>query len=318
MGRFTAFREDVYPSNQSSAFPATGVFAMESAGALAWAAQLAYETGKPEKFDRILAKWKWQRGPVLEGSVFAKEPRFTLASGYAARVGQATVIAFAGTEPDSPSQWIENFAARPVDGIHEGFTAGVNAVWNEKEKKLQKVIDEAVEIHFCGHSLGGALAVATAHRLCREKPEAAAKVRSVHTMGMPRVGTEQFAHAYGSAPAAPQSSLAQRTFRLVHGEDLVSHVPPKFSPFGYRHVGRALRCPRGGRFAPGDLSTATIEGAGADAAVSLSDLVPTIFADPSVPRFPAADDEMADLAAKLPPIIRDHLMDLYLRALGAL
>jgi hypothetical protein len=46
--------------------------------------------------------------------------------------------------------------------------------------------------------------------------------------------------------------------------------------------------------------------------------VPRIFPDPSVPRYPAEDNDVADAVVKLPPAVRDHLMDRYLRALGAM
>lgn len=311
MGRFTAFREDVYPRSQITAFPASDAFAMACAAALAWAAQLAYEAEDPDKLTRILGQWRWQHGAPFVG-VFHKALPFTLASGYAAQAGRTTIVAFAGTEPDSAPQWIQNFAARPVDGMHEGFAAGAEALWNEDQRTLQRVVDAADEIYLCGHSLGGALAVSIAHRLCRSKPEAAAKIRGVYTMGMPRIGTESFAQAYSGTP------LGQRTFRLVHGEDLVPHVPPKLAPFGYRHVGRALACPRGGTFAPGDLGPPTTESADGDAAISLGDIVPRLFPDSSGPGYPAENAEVADLVAKLPPILRDHLMDRYLLALGAL
>jgi hypothetical protein len=198
MGKFTAFKEDVYPPSQLTAFPAAGAFAMESAKSLAWAAQLAYETANKPKFDRILTGWGWQRDAILDG-VFSKALRFTIAGGFVAHVGQTTVVAFAGTEPEKPAQWIEDFSIRSVDGMHEGFRAGVEAVW---KTQLAALIDGATEIYFCGHSLGGALCAAAAHRLCREKPEAAVKIRGVYTMGMPRVGTDQFVHENTTAHAS--------------------------------------------------------------------------------------------------------------------
>ena len=108
MGKFTAFKEDVYPRSQLAAFPAAGAFAMESAKSLAWAAQLAYETADEAKLDRILTGWGWQRDVVLDG-VFSKALRFTIAGGFVAHVGPTTIVAFAGTVPYRPELWIEDF-----------------------------------------------------------------------------------------------------------------------------------------------------------------------------------------------------------------
>ena len=251
MGRFTALKEEVYPRKPFTAFPATTAFEMTSATALAWAAQLAYETANKEKLNRILTGWGWQLDAIVDG-VFSSALPITTTSGFVAHTGATTIVAFAGTEPDNLLQWIRNFSAHPVSGVHEGFQAGVQAVWR---RQLAGLIDGAGEIYFTGHSLGGALGVAAAH----EAGKAAVKIRGVYTMGMPRVGTVEFAQAYNNASVGPESSLGQRTFRLVHGDDVVPHVPPALAPSGYRHVGRLLSCPPGGSFAPGNLGPATIE-----------------------------------------------------------
>jgi hypothetical protein len=135
---------------------------------------------------------------------------------------------------------------------------------------------------------------------------------------MPRVGIESFAQAYNSTPIGPNVTLGQRTFRLLHGQDLVPHLPPKFRPFGYRHVGCMLSCARGKVFVRGDLGPLVVEDAEVEATISIRDVLPRVLPDTSVPRFPAEHDGVADAAAVLPQIFRDHLMDLYLGALGAL
>lgn len=310
MGRFTALSEDVYPRKPFTAFPGTTAFEMTSAAALAWAAQLAYETSRPEKLNRILGGWGWQLDAIL-GGVFSSRLPITTTSGFVAHTGATTIVAFAGTEPDNLLQWIRNFSAHPVAGVHEGFQAGVQAVWRTQ---LATLIDGAEEIYFTGHSLGGALSVAAAH----QAGAAAVKIRGVYTMGMPRVGTAQFAQAYNNTSVGAASSLGQRTFRLVHGDDVVPHVPPTLAPLGYRHVGRLLSCPRGGNFAPGNLGPATIEEIDIRAVL---DLVGAHFRDPPgrPPQpYPADNPEVAGFVAALPPIVRDHLMDRYLQALGAM
>src|SRR5262249_29185876 len=73
------------------------------------------------------------------------------------------------------------------------------------------------------------------------------RLRAVYAFGMPRAGTEEFARAYNA-------TLGPRTFRLVHGEDLVPTVPP--SEIHAKHVGLLLSCPRLGKFNERDLAKA--------------------------------------------------------------
>jgi predicted lipase len=89
-------------------------------------------------------------------------------------------------EPENLLQWVRNLTIGADEGVHEGFECGVEAVWAEQ---LRPHIAAAASLYFAGHSLGGALSVVAAARLCREMPEAAAKLRAVYTLGMPRVFT---------------------------------------------------------------------------------------------------------------------------------
>lgn len=308
MGLFTALQESVYPSTPAGALAAPG-FSIDTAKTLAWAAQLAYETASPEKFRRILSAWGWRFESILNG-VFSSTFPFSTTNGFIATAGSATIIAFAGTEPESLGQWITNFSVEPSQGVHEGFKAGINAVWPQ----LTKVIVDATEIYLTGHSLGGAFSVVAADRARREQqPGVTAKILGVYTIGMPRVGTEEFAQPYNQ-------TLGERTFRLVYGDDFVPCVPPTARPLNFRHVGRKLACSRGQRFDPIALSQLQMETPETQSSAILH-IVETTFWDlfePSTPRFPAERPGVATIISTLNPIIRDHLTDCYLRALGTL
>ena len=101
-------------------------------------------------------------------------------------------------------------------------------------------------IFFCGHSLGGALAMLAAARWAArsgagnsaancgsltsassvEPPRAATWV---YSFGQPRVGNRAWACWY-------DRQLRQRSFRVVHAEDVVARVPWLLGM--YRHAGR--------------------------------------------------------------------------------
>src|SRR5262249_14513337 len=129
MGWFTAFKEDIYPRSHIAAFPATDAFAMQCAAALAWAAQLAYETATEAKLDHILTGWRWQCDAILNGALGKVLP-VTIASGFIAHAGSTTIVAFGGTEPENAAQWAENLSFLLRADMHQGFQAGVEAIWN--------------------------------------------------------------------------------------------------------------------------------------------------------------------------------------------
>jgi hypothetical protein len=316
MGFFTAFAESAYPAAASAGFPRKDGFDTAIARAVAWAAQLAYETADEAKFSRILARWGWHLETTIAADFNSVLPISTT-SGFIARTGDATVIAFTGTEPENLLQWVRNLTIGADEGVHEGFESGVEAVWAEQ---LRPHIAAAAGLYFAGHSLGGALSVIAAARLCREMPEAAARLRAVYTLGMPRVFTSAAAQAYDNAPLGADATLGQRTFRLIHGADIVPHVPPAIGHLDYRHVGRALSSPRGGRFDPQALQPLGAEPGDGDSPLSIKSLLGggPDSGNGEMPPFPADHAGVAIVIDTLPRAVRDHLMDGYLRALGAL
>src|SRR5262249_3454201 len=96
-----------------------------------------------------------------------------------------------------------------------------------------------LKLFLAGHSLGGALAVAVASVLDRE----GVGVEAVHTFGMPRAGDLAFRDDYNAR-------LGARTYRFVHGDDLVPTVPPaNLLGLAHFHVGSLVQCETGGKFA---------------------------------------------------------------------
>lgn len=128
------------------------------------------------------------------------------------------------------------------------------------------------------------------------------RARAVYTFGMPRAGGVDFAARY---------PLADVTYRLVHGEDIVPTVPP--SELGFRHVGCLLRTPRGSAF------DGVPSPAGSDDPPFVASLVTGLkdaLADigRGWPQPPARDGGIAQFTRFLPPRYGDHLPDRYCRA----
>ena len=300
MGDFTAFPLSVYPSAAFPDAPVTSGFSLATAGTMTWAAQAAYEVSGGTKLTDILRRWNWQLVAVFDKLAPGAWVR-SGATGYVARTGNITVVAVAGTEPEKPTDWLEDFKMVPdSDGAHPGFLDGA--------RTIGPVIDAAMSeasgpIILTGHSLGAAIVAMAAMRMT---DEAVQRLSGVYTIGMPRPGTARYRDAYNPR-------LGARTFRLVHGEDLVTTVPP--ASIGYRAVGALLACPRGGRFQgaptiPPDEGPLPVETA--ELPINLLPLGNT------APRYPSGNPLVAETVAHLSGALRDHLPDGYLRALGVM
>lgn len=111
--------------------------------------------------------------------------------------------------------------------IHTGFLRAFDSIIPPMSDVIKQLVLSDRPIFVTGHSLGGALAVLCALELNRRK----FNVAQVITFGQPRVGNKAFAALYSAA-------LGDRTFRVVHEEDIVARVPhlPQFTD-PYRHAG---------------------------------------------------------------------------------
>lgn len=141
------------------------------------------------------------------------------------------VVAFRGTE--SARDAMTDADARRVRGpfggsVHRGFKRGLSVVWPAMIEHFEHAVAEhgaASTVLLTGHSLGAALATLAAAELA----ERGLKVSGLYTFGSPRVGDWRFARALEGWLGA------DRIFRTVNNNDVVTRVPPWFT--GYRHVG---------------------------------------------------------------------------------
>jgi hypothetical protein len=155
------------------------------------------------------------------------------------------VIVFRGTEPKVPADVITDLEFGLVDAawlppksearIHHGFAQALDIVWAELVSRWTPA--EGAEapkiVEFCGHSLGGALALLAAVRFAAESPENRSRLSGVFTIGQPRVGNAAFAGV-----AVPL--LSGRYVRAVNNRDAVPRVPPQATAGttgDYRHFG---------------------------------------------------------------------------------
>ena len=319
MSILTKLPVNLYRPDAFAEFSAEAGFSRGTARALIWLSQLAYETDEPEKMARVLRAW----GLGFSGrDIVSREVQTVLpvsrTEAFVATGEKAVFLSFAGTDPIVLANWITDFDVRPSKmGIAAGFETAAGSVRESVRDLLAERADMPVFV--TGHSLGGALAVVAAQSLLEE----GFNVGAVYTFGMPRPGTEAFKVGY-------DQRLGDRTYRMVHGHDVVPTVAP--SELGFRHVGRVLACPRLSRFETADLSPDTSSddpafGPGISRAF-LEDLHKPFQLVGSVlgtfglarrghglqVRGPQRTDAVGALLELLPLAIRDHLPDRYIGA----
>jgi hypothetical protein len=291
--------DDSYRDRVPAGFVASGALDTGTARAMAWLSQLVYE--QEPKIKAILADWGLSWRASLEATAPGAVPA-TATRGFVAEGWGATLVAFAGTDPVEPANWLTNFNTLPTpDGMHKGFEAALEVAWPALRTALAGRENDA-RLFFTGHSLGAAIAVLAARRVA-----SSAAVAGVYGFGMPRCGGKAFAEAYDAA-------LGARTFRFVNGHDIVPTVPS--SHFGFCHVGRPVICPHGQPF---DLTAPPAPGSDLPfVAHTVLDGIRTWLRTLGPGRLPAAAQpgRLGRVIRVLPPGIRDHLPAAYLRALG--
>jgi hypothetical protein len=281
---------------------APGVFGLGNARAAAWLSQLAYEDDEA-KIDAIARRWQFNRIATFR-PLAATTQTMPRTIGFVLKGRDTHVIAFSGTDPLIVAHWITDFDfALNGEGIHRGFGVALDAVW-PVIARVPSTDGPVKNLLVVGHSLGGALAVLCAGRALKDL---GIKADAVYTFGQPRTGNALFAEDFNAV-------LGKRTYRLVHGQDIVPTVPP--ARLGFAHVGRYLACERHGRFDASRLSASPsdeppfaaqlLDGLKAGLRQLLSgSLDPEIRPDP-----------VGRASRALPPPIGDHLPDRYWRALG--
>jgi triacylglycerol lipase len=244
MSFLTKLPRDRYDSKAFDRFSATQeTFNLGVARALAWACQLAYETDEAEKVASIAGKWGLE---ICPGGILSEEVVTALPKASTQVIvldhGDAIVITFAGTDPLVIADWASDFdIGLTATGVANGFAVAAAAV-SDQIAEILSTSQANKPVFITGHSLGGALAV-----LCAQKVNVThlERVRGIYTFGMPRPGDAEFATAYDQL-------LGMRTYRLVHGNDVVPSLAPSF--LGFRHVGCYLQCSSGAKFNAGSLS----------------------------------------------------------------
>jgi triacylglycerol lipase len=291
---------ELYSRSAFDGFAGTG-FSIGTARAMAWLSQLAYED-EPGKIDSILQLWGARRIVSFHHLLAIPLPVVSTRGFIAERLGDV-FVAFEGTDPFITANWVTNFNfVADQDGIHQGFNAALDACWPDIRDTISRTGSD-MRLFVVGHSLGAALATLSA---VRAKLELGRSAEGVYTFGMPRVGTPEFARAYNQI-------LGERTYRLVHGEDIVPAVPP--SELDFMHVGRLLACAPGAKFDPALLSRGFsddppfVESQLSSLKTGLRNLLSGVL--PLVPR----PDPLGQLSGLLPPGIADHLPDRYWGAL---
>jgi len=111
--------------------------------------------------------------------------------------------------------------------VHQGFYNAYLSIARQVNLAAKSLLANCQHCHIyvTGHSLGGAIATLAAADLYSLSPDL-----SVYTFGSPRVGDLAFASYF--------DKIIPDTFRVVHNQDLVPHIPQRF--LGFRHVSREV------------------------------------------------------------------------------
>ncbi|MFO1038732.1 MAG: lipase family protein [Geminicoccaceae bacterium] len=315
-GMFVRVQEENYADNADAfaQFAPSQSYVQGTARALMWMAQLAYEGTDDAKMRRVLALWGFDPASlVTKVAATVGIAGIASTSYFIARRPDSVVLAFQGTDPANLANWLTDFWAVPTDaGLHGGFAHALDAAAPGVLAAVQELAPTGLPLMLTGHSLGGALAVLAAEHLTRNGVTPA----GIYTFGMPRVGGIEYARTY-------DDMLGNRTFRLVHGEDLVPRMPPSWLHGNdFCHVGRRLTCPENGRFDPHRLLAEPDNEPDLPAplALQLDEIRPLELLKTLWPRREPGSFEntlVSRLVSALPGPIRDHLPDKYLAALAA-
>lgn len=160
-------------------------------------------------------------------------------------------IAFRGTEgvpfmsddfKSSWNDWLNNLQVWQENGIHNGFTTAVNALYSDIVGRVRSLQDAYPNIEICltGHSMGGALASICSRELFNRD---GIRCSCVYTYSAPRFASPDIATSYSTIPSSLSGlTLADRTWRWVLQSDPTPWAPPaEIPPFvgliKYQHVG---------------------------------------------------------------------------------
>jgi hypothetical protein len=305
MSRLVHLRLDEYARDAFNGFAPTDRFSIDNARALMWMSQLAYEAypgGNQDIIREVGSRWQFVSVTPFARDHVGLNATYDTCGVIGVRQ-DAVIIAFAGTDPGEWKTVITDVTLRPGTDTHAGFQAAADAVQEQVRTAIGLTNGGAKPLFFTGHSLGGAVAALAAMFAVSQQANPAA----VYVYGMPRAGKDQFRQQYNS-------SLGDRTYRLVHGIDLVARVPN--SGLGYRHVGHLVQCGSHQKFA----ATALVANVNSDDpgfAQELLDIAGAAAGDLLAHKFlsPDGPGPFGVFFKFIPPPIREHLQDQYWTAL---
>jgi hypothetical protein len=151
-----------------SGFNTSSTFNLGTARAMMWMSQLAYETHVPATIDAVSKLLQLSDVRVLSKPAKSSLP-MTDTRGVIVKKDDATIVAFAGTDPLHLLNWVSDFTlGRPQAAVHDGFHDAAAAVWNDVKDALAAALKAGSPIFITGHSLGAAIAVVTADLARRE------------------------------------------------------------------------------------------------------------------------------------------------------
>ena len=128
---------------------------------------------------------------------------------------QNYIVVFRGTEPTSWEDIKADVQFRKIGGIHRGFRAALDDVWNQLIDDYNKNAS-GKQLLVTGHSLGAALATLYSHRICDSNSVC-------YTFGSPRTGTPK-----------QTKKMLFTAYRFRNNNDIVTKVPPEFLGFSHK------------------------------------------------------------------------------------
>jgi len=181
----------------------SGTYSKKAALSLAEAAKLSYADGPT--IDKQAREWGFSGAKFLNSGG---------TQAFIALSERVLLIAFRGTT--DLADWIDNLTltstARPYGKTHTGFLGSFQRVEQNVRAAVAKAGNRVV--WFTGHSLGGAIATATAAEMKDDLPRA-----GIVTFGQPQVG-------FGDLKTFVDDAFGGRYQRYVNANDPVASIPP--------------------------------------------------------------------------------------------
>ena len=307
MSRLVQLPPEAYSPTAFVGFDPAKAFSIDNARAMMWMSQLAYEAYPhgPSATIQTVAKDKWGFTNVIP----FEKPQVSFKATYdtCGIIGErdkAVILAFAGSDPGVWETIITDFNLLPRGDTHPGFQDAADAVKAVVKQAIELSRPGGKPLFLTGHSLGAAIAAIAAL-------DQDARPAAVYGFGMPRPGNARFHTRYTAA-------LGDRTFRFVHGLDIVARIPPSIVPgiSDFHHVGHVFQCESGRKF----IDARPLSDLESDAPALEPELINTVTAGLGAlvaGQFfsPPGPGAFGPLFRFLPQPIRDHLQDRYWVAL---